>query len=158
MIKSEGALVIQWYSNLISSSDETGAKISSFRSDSIPAVILGTIGILIEKHNSTWNQSHQVGTFGNGDNFTVIQSYPSSRWKCSKWDSVKNQDRLCLGWGKYDSFKYENKVTTRWEGPQSLSYHKYLLSKYGLMYMDSCGIEFVKANRHTWPEQNFQQK
>ena len=95
MIKSEGELVIQWYSNLISSSDETGAKISSFRFDSIPADVLGTIGILIEKHNSTWNQSHQVGTFGNGDNFTVMQSYPSSRWKCSKWNSVKNQDRLC---------------------------------------------------------------
>ena len=51
-----------------------------------------------------------------------------------------------------------NKVTTRWEGPQSLSYHKYSLSKYGQMYMDSCVIEFVKANRHTWPEHNFQQK
>ena len=30
-------------------------------------------------------------------------------------------------------WKYENKVTTRWEGPQSLSYHKYSLSKDGLL-------------------------
>ena len=47
----------------------------------------------------------------------------------------------------------ENKVTTRWEGPQSLSYQKYSLSKDGLLCTDSCVIAFVKANRHTWPEQ-----
>ena len=46
-----------------------------------------------------------------------------------------------------------NKVTTRWEGPQSLSYQKYSLSKDGLLCTDSCVIAFVKANRHTWPEQ-----
>ena len=37
----------------------------------------------------------------------------------------------------------ENKVTTRWEGPQSLSYHKYSLSKEGLLYTVSCVNKFV---------------
>ena len=39
-----------------------------------------------------------------------------------------------------------NKVTTRWEGPQSLSYKKYSISKNGLLCTDSCVIAFVKAN------------
>ena len=68
--------------------------------------------------------------------------------------------------GKYQNFVYivvffkenvlfskEDKVTTRWEGPQSLSYRKYSLSKDGLLCTDSCVIAFVKTNRHIWPEQ-----
>ena len=40
-----------------------------------------------------------------------------------------------------------NKLTTRWEGPQSLSYQKYSLSKDGLLCTDSCVIEFVKSKQ-----------
>ena len=39
---------------------------------------------------------------------------------------------------------YFNKVTTRWEGPQSLSYHKYSFSKDGLLYTDSIITVTVK--------------
>ena len=49
---------------------------------------------------------------------------------------VKKQSPFSLG-GMW------NKVTTRWEGPQSLSYHKYSLSKDGLLYTDSCVNKFV---------------
>ena len=36
------------------------------------------------------------------------------------------------------SHSYLNKVTTRWEGPQSLSYHKQWLGKDGLLYIQTC--------------------
>ena len=43
----------------------------------------------------------------------------------------------------WKDLRVSNKVTTRWEGPQSLSYHKYSLSKDGLLYTDSCVNKFV---------------
>ena len=43
-----------------------------------------------------------------------------------------------------------NKVTTRWEGPQSLSYHKQWLAKMGY-----CIFKLVQANSHTQQEYKF---
>ena len=49
--------------------------------------------------------------------------------------------------GTLRSKKRYNKVTTRWEGPQSLSYHKQWLSKMGY-----CIFKLVQANSHTQQE------
>ena len=43
----------------------------------------------------------------------------------------------------HSSTSLGNKVTSRWEGPQSLSCHKYSLSKDRLLYADSCVNKFV---------------
>ena len=48
---------------------------------------------------------------------------------------------------EYQIPKPRNKVTTRWEGPQSLSYHKQWLSKMGY-----CIFKLVQANSHTQQE------
>ena len=45
--------------------------------------------------------------------------------------------------GIYEYFRIENKVTTRREGPQSLSYHTYSLNENGLLFTDSLLIQFV---------------
>ena len=43
--------------------------------------------------------------------------------------------------------RLRNKVTTRWEGPQSLSYHKQWLAKMGY-----CIFKLIHANSHTQQE------
>ena len=44
---------------------------------------------------------------------------------------------------------WRNKVTTRWEGPQSLPYHKQWLGKYGLLLIQTCTSKHVCM--YVWP-------
>ena len=54
----------------------------------------------------------------------------------------------CISWiWFYKKYLNCNKVTPRWEGPQSLSYHKQWLAKMGY-----CIFKLVQANSHTQQE------
>ena len=60
---------------------------------------------------------------------------------------ISDQSRLGKFW---NSWNWQNKVTTRWEGPQSLSYHKQWLAKMGY-----CIFKLVQANSHTQSMQDY---
>ena len=90
----------------------------------------------------------------------VSQSIVNTFSLRSRYEMWRNHDMMtiCAYDSEHDPRQYEgkrsclfqentgNKVTTRWEGPQSLSYKKYSISKNGLLCTDSCVFAFVKAN------------
>ena len=110
--------------------------------------IPGTGGCTPSMSSYTWSQTKGFGT---------CTSY-FSRMSLA----VSTTNRRIIEWGLQIAFRilniessslkecinkwyeiWNNKVTTRWEGPQSLSCNKDSLSKDELLYRNSCVIKFV---------------
>ena len=110
--------------------------------------IPGTGGCTPSMCSYTWSQTKGFGT---------CTSY-FSRMSLA----VSTTNRRIIEWGLQIAFRilniessslkecinkwyeiWNNKVTTRWEGPQSLSCNKDSLSKDELLYRNSCVIKFV---------------